>query len=327
MSLINQVLKDLHRRGEGDLSRDALPASVHIAEKPAAGRGASWLWALALVAGGAAGGIWWARATAPAPVSSVPLAIPVAETPSPSVPVAAAPTAIPKPAASGDLPLATPPPVAKSQATVSVAPKKAEKPQARHAFMPKRTLAAAHKTKRPSARRNVEETRDRRSAPPSREARLPEDDRLSLLTQARRYAEDGELSRADRLLEDAPGGAADPAIAKLRAQILLKQGEAERAERVLERSPRADDPETDGILGAVRQRQGRHDEAVRLYGEAARRQPHRSQWLLGMAISLEAGERFDEALAAYRRALRLGAPSVQARAWAERRVRELSGER
>lgn len=153
----------------------------------------------------------------------------------------------------------------------------------------------------------------------------PENFRARLLL-AKSYIAAGDLEQAESLLA---GGEADGEIAKLRAQLLLKRGQTGQAETVLERSLAAagNDPGVLGVLGALRQRQGRHVDAIAAYQQATREEPTQPKWWLGLAISLDALERYQDALAAYQRAMSTGVPSYEVRSYVENRIAALRGNR
>ena len=162
-----------------------------------------------------------------------------------------------------------------------------------------------------------------------RSIRLDSTNRDARLLLAKSYAASGDLERAADLLAEDPKAEADVEAAKLRAQFLLKKGHMTQAEKVLESSLTdvGDDPEVLGLLGALRQRQGRHAEAVDLYEKAVHDEPDQSKWSLGLAISLEAGKRYEEALGAYRRVMAVGGLSPEVRSYVEARIIALGDNR
>lgn len=153
----------------------------------------------------------------------------------------------------------------------------------------------------------------------------PENGRARVLL-AKIYIASGDLGQAEDLLAV---GEADIEVAKLRAQLLLKRGQTGQAETVVERSlaVAGNDPGVLGVLGALRQRQGRHADAIAVYRQAAKMEPDQSKWWLGLAISLDAVERYQEALAAYQRAMIAGLPSDVVQSYVESRIGALRGSR
>ena len=142
---------------------------------------------------------------------------------------------------------------------------------------------------------------------------------------AKSYAASGQYRRAETLLNAVDP---DPETARLKAQIYLKQGKTEQAETVLEPSADSeDDPYRLAVQGALRQKQGRYGEAADAYNRALRRQPAQSKWWLGLAISLEGQEHYQDAIAAYRRVLAAGAPSREVARYVESRIEALQGGR
>lgn len=95
------------------------------------------------------------------------------------------------------------------------------------------------------------------------------------------------------------------AYARLYAQSLLEAGDPAGALQVLAVSePYAvQQPDYRALMAAVAQRLARHEESIRHYMAALDMKPARSAWWVGMAISLEALGRAQEAAQAYRTAL------------------------
>lgn len=122
----------------------------------------------------------------------------------------------------------------------------------------------------------------------------------ALLLRSGRSAEaHAELRRGMRL---------DPAYTaypRLYAQSLIEAGDPAGALQVLTASEAyaAQQPDYRALMAAVAQRLARHEESVRHYMAALDLKPSRSAWWVGMAISLEALGRAQEAAQAYRTAL------------------------
>jgi MSHA biogenesis protein MshN len=122
----------------------------------------------------------------------------------------------------------------------------------------------------------------------------------ALLLRSGRSAEaHAELQQGMRL---EPGHIA---YARLYAQSLIEAGDPAEALRVLAESEpyAAQQPDYRAFMGAVAQRLARHDESVRHYMAALALKPARGAWWVGLAISLEALGRGQEAARAYRTAL------------------------
>lgn len=349
MSLINQMLKDLDRRKGGN-EPERLPEGIRVVE---AGRGGHprlvWGLALTVVAGVAAAGVWWYshRATPPEPLSaskrwpdsdqsqvtaaSAPpqpiVAAPIAPPPPPSGPPhsISEPLAATAPAA----PVADPPAAApkSSRTAVPVPTKRPPKHKRRHPQRPAYTLPEPgpadsgngaeefYRQGLRSFRRGFYQEAQRQL---ERSLELAPDHRAARSLLARSYLAAGQYQRAEAVLGD---GAVeqDEEAARLKAQIYLKQGRAEAAEQVLDRSAGTAEPADLGVRGALKQQQGRYGEAEQLYRGALKAQPGEARWWLGLGISLEAEERYQEAIDAYRRALETGSAGA-ARRYAESRL-------
>jgi len=78
-----------------------------------------------------------------------------------------------------------------------------------------------------------------------------------------------------------------------------------------------------GFMAAVLQRQNRHEEAVVHYQTALKQAPDAGVWLMGLGISLQALKRNEEARAAYRRAIDTRSLGSELQAYVERRMKEL----
>ncbi len=169
-------------------------------------------------------------------------------------------------------------------------------------------------------RRGVdEEARDSAEAHP--------DSPTERLRRARRYAVLGDEEQALSMLQGLPRSDVD--AGKLRAQLLLKLGRTRQAEQELRTAAALDggDPEVQGLLGALYQKQGRYDEAASHYGQAIRAQSGQSRWWLGLAVSLDGAERYQEALEAYVRTAALGGLSRDVQAYVAQRIDALRGRR
>jgi tetratricopeptide (TPR) repeat protein len=89
------------------------------------------------------------------------------------------------------------------------------------------------------------------------------------------------------------------------ARSALAEGRAEAALAALAAQPEAG-AERDALAAAALQQLGRHAEAEQAYRRALRREPDVGAWWAGLGISLETSGRGDEALAAFREAQRRG---------------------
>lgn len=160
-----------------------------------------------------------------------------------------------------------------------------------------------------------------------RSLRLDPNNRDARLLLARQYAQEGDDDRAESLLRSRPELAEDTEAASLHAQVLLRQGRTAQSERVLAPvlQSAGDDPELNGVAGALRQKQGRHREAIEHYQKVVSRKPDSSRGWLGLAISLEASERYDDALRAYEHALRKGPATRAVQDYVITRINSLRG--
>ncbi len=93
-------------------------------------------------------------------------------------------------------------------------------------------------------------------------------------------------------------------LRRLYARLWLDRGDPARGLKTLQvQAPTlASDPEYHAFRAGLLQKTGQHAEAGRLYGELVALRPEAGVWWLGLAISLEAGGRVQEALDAYRQA-------------------------
>ncbi|MGR8918525.1 MAG: tetratricopeptide repeat protein [Gammaproteobacteria bacterium] len=127
-------------------------------------------------------------------------------------------------------------------------------------------------------------------------------------------------------------GATGVALGGLGPGALASVTAAERTvdERALDllrgaRVPADDGGEYLGFIAALEQRLGQHAEAIESYRAALGASPRRGQWWIGLAISLAAAGRPDEADGAFRRALEDRQLSDRLRGYANRELVRLSG--
>lgn len=121
----------------------------------------------------------------------------------------------------------------------------------------------------------------------------------SLYIKSGRYVEAGSLLKAGLAL--APGHAL---YAKLYARVLLKQEQPNQAIAILEQQPPMPgvDSEYYALLAALYQRTDQHLKAAATYRDILRVNPRQGSWWIGLGISLEQLEKYNEARAAYQRA-------------------------
>lgn len=97
-------------------------------------------------------------------------------------------------------------------------------------------------------------------------------------------------------------------FAQLLARLYVDHGQEPRALELLEKARAAGSGDADylAFLATLQQRAGRHDDATRDFNEALTLRPREGRWWLGLAISLEATEKWKESAEAYRRAAASG---------------------
>ena len=355
MSLINQMLKDLEKRKAESGNPQELPKTIQtVNEPPSSGLPWSAITMVALLVTASAGGAWWLFVRSPTPEAS---GAPVAEVkhadPSAITPVTP-PVSAPEPAVATVVESSAPPspepanpavpltaavvkpaePVPISQKPVSAGRVDQAKPKRSHrarrpTYLWPESDASARagdaedhysRALRLQEAGRESEARDELEAAVQQNPEHAEARRLL----AKSYAAAGQYHRADELLNQ--HGRTDSESSRLRAQIYLKEGKTEQAEQVLIGGLEADDdPDRLAVKGALRQQQGRYGEAAEYYSRAIKAQPAQSKWWLGLAISLEGSQRYQEALGAYQRVLDAGAPNREVQRYVESRLAALRG--
>jgi MSHA biogenesis protein MshN len=138
----------------------------------------------------------------------------------------------------------------------------------------------------------------------------------------------GRWREAQSLLEQ--GVALHPEhypFAQLLARAYVDRGQEEKALALLEKSRAAagGDPEYLAFLATLYQRAGRQDDAARNFSEALKQRPQEGRWWLGLAISLEAAEKWKESAEAYQRAAASGNLDKQLLLYARQRLAVVKG--
>ncbi len=133
----------------------------------------------------------------------------------------------------------------------------------------------------------------------------------------------GRWREAQSLLEQ--GVALHPnhyPFAQLLARSYVDHGQEKKALALLEKSRAAanGDPEYLAFLATLYQRAGRQDDAARNFSEALKQRPQEGRWWLGLAISLEAVEKWKESAAAYQRAAASGSLDKQLLQYSQQRL-------
>lgn len=142
---------------------------------------------------------------------------------------------------------------------------------------------------------------------------------IGLLVEARRYGE------AERRLQE--GLALDPGQAELAmmlARLQVERGDVRGALSTLEHTlpHAAERPAYQAFMAALLQREERHREAIEHYQLAIRKTPS-AVWLMGLGISLQAENRFQEAREAFNRARAANTLSPELLSFVEQRLRQL----
>lgn len=360
MSLINQMLKDLETREQGERGLAELPASVRVVEETAPRISPAVLLVLAGLIAVALSAAWlfWGRH---GPASAAPTVgtVKMVPTDEPPQPAPTAVTAAPRPP---ELPVQpTPAPIAPAQGEIAqpnapgqespateandgttvpsksaavsraaspVKPQKRARLGLRADFADEQPAVASASARSQQGVRVYGQGRRSTARENQERAALPDqenvEDRLQL---ARKRAALGDEEQALDLLQGLPSSDLD--AGKLRAQLLLKLGRSRQAEQELLTLAAVDggDPQVQGLLGALCQKQGRYDEAASHYGSALRSEPAQSRWWLGLGVSLEGAERYQEALEAYVRTSALGGLSREVQSYVAQRIDALRGQR
>ncbi len=142
---------------------------------------------------------------------------------------------------------------------------------------------------------------------------------IGLMLRGERYP--AAIEQLDKGLARAPSHAK---FMLIKARLLAQAGDMTGALGLLESLPRAHDGRVEAVqmLGALYQQQGRYADAVVSYRELLGLKPNYGPAWVGYAISLD-GTGDPKALAAYRRALRLGGVPSAAAMYARERIAQL----
>jgi MSHA biogenesis protein MshN len=109
------------------------------------------------------------------------------------------------------------------------------------------------------------------------------------------------------------------------ARVQVEQGKTDLALETLQHNlPQVEgNAEYQAFYAALLQRQGRHKEAINHYQIATQLAPNSGVWLMGFAISLQEVQRFEDAKEAYRKALASHSLSPQLTAFVEQKLKAL----
>lgn len=140
------------------------------------------------------------------------------------------------------------------------------------------------------------------------------------------YIDQGRIEEARRQLQE--GLAVNPSyvpFAVALARIHVDRHEYDKALKVLEQAGESghDNADFQSLRGAILQRLGRNGEAADAYRLALGSVPQNGTSWVGLGISLEALGNRPEAAEAYRRGVAAGNLTMEVRAYAEQRVRQL----
>ena len=112
----------------------------------------------------------------------------------------------------------------------------------------------------------------------------------------------------------------------LHAHLLESSQRRDQAIELLDRAgfSLTEAPDVHALAAAYLQRAGQHELAIDRYETIVRRYPQKSQWWMGLGISLEARKRNAEAVDVYRIAMQIGDLPRPTRQWLSGRVEALS---
>jgi len=143
---------------------------------------------------------------------------------------------------------------------------------------------------------------------------------VSVLQESKRYTE-AETVLKEALAQDVK----QTHFAMLLARLQVERNAVPLAIETLGKSlPYADRmADYQAFMAALLQRQGRHKEAISYYQNALAMSPVSGLWLMGMAISMQADQQKEEALDAYKRAIDTHSLTPELQAFVEQRVKEI----
>lgn len=117
----------------------------------------------------------------------------------------------------------------------------------------------------------------------------------------------------------------ETSLAMILSRLQVERGAVPEALETLQKTLPYAESRADylAFLAALLQRQERHQEAVTYFQKALVLAPDNGVWLMGMGISLQASQRREEARAAYQRALASNSLNVQLREFVQQKLKEL----
>ena len=355
MSVINQVLSDLEKRGATTLPDDTVIRAVPVRH----GQRTSWLVIAGSILGLAAAGLWWHNEKA-APVPPSPLPAPIRiitaqENPAPpdiistESPTAASvlanedsavPTTQPLPMMQlsfelSSIPLPSNLRVQPQPAANNV---KASKKNAAKTAKEKPLANAEKQIKQFSAQQLLENEFRRATALVQQgrsneaysafEAVLQRDAGYDAARQAMVaiQLDSKRNTEAERLLQDGlQHNIKHSGFAMLLARLQVERGALPQALGTLNKTLPYVDRQADyqAFVAALLQRQNNHQEAIAHYQIAVQLAPNSGVWLMGLGISLHAAKRNEEARDAFKRAIETRTLSAELQAFVEQRLKEL----
>lgn len=333
MSLINQMLNELERRGAGEL-----PGEQAVRAVPAS-HGKQRGWQLAVLATLLVAGLSWGYFTAMpqppvvgVPVADVAVALPVSVpaqlespalnsnpvAPAPAKSIAAVPVRAPTPAV--NISEVRKPEesskVRETQAVVTEAPLKQITPpqQADHDY--RQAMSAMRQGRVAEAVAGYESALRLDAGHDNARWAL-----VGWLVENKRHEDAEWLLREGLKLHPRHTG-----FAMLLARLQVEANDLAQALETMNTTLPHAGQQADyrAFMAALLQRMNRHAEAIPHYQIALQHAPDSAVWLMGMAISLQAEQRNADALEIFRRAAALHTLSAELQTFVERRIAELS---
>jgi tetratricopeptide (TPR) repeat protein len=140
----------------------------------------------------------------------------------------------------------------------------------------------------------------------------------------RLYLQMNKPDLANQLLQHSAQLPASTAT-KLKAQLQVKQGNLAGAVKTLEEASTNDqDPSYTALLAGLYQKLGRNSEAVSLYRKLLSSEPEQGAYWLGLAVSLDSLQQFEDARSAFQHTIRYGNYDGDVRQYIEQRIQALS---